>query len=84
MTSKIEKKHWKKELCTYLRNYRCTPHSTTEQAPAALFFNKRNFCTRIPERRVNDTDDSALRETDQRNKAKIKKYADGKSMFRSV
>ena len=78
MTSKIEKRQWKNELCAYMRNYRCTLHSTTEQAPADLFFVKRNLCTRLPELRVNETGDSVLRETDKRNKAKIKKYADVK------
>ena len=79
MTTKIEHKKWQRELCTYLRNYRCTPHRTTEQAPASLFFNKINFCTRIPEIRVNETDDAILREKVRKNKVRLKKYADRKS-----
>ena len=79
MTAKIEKRNWKQQLFAFLRNYRCTPHSTTGEAPVNLLFGKRNFCTRIPEIRINENDDSALRNKDSRSKAKIKAYADRKS-----
>ena len=72
ITAKIENKSWQRELSTFLRNYRGTPHSTTGQAPAALFYNQRNFCTRIPEIRVNKTNDSFLRKRDKENKERIK------------
>jgi hypothetical protein len=35
-TVKVEKKDWKVELQSFLRNYRSTPHSTTGVSPASL------------------------------------------------
>ena len=76
-TSQIEQKDWRHELNAYLRNYRATPHSTTNESPANLLFQKRNFRTRLPERSLK-IDDDELRYTDETRKAAIKYYADRK------
>jgi hypothetical protein len=39
-TTKVEGRSWKQNLFTFLRNYRATPHSVTQQAPATLLFNR--------------------------------------------
>ena len=75
MTSKVLKANWKQEMYKFLRNYRCTPHCTTGEAPADLMFNKRNFRTRLPEVPIKLNDES-IRMKDRRNKERVKKYAD--------
>ena len=35
-TAVIQGKNWKQELFTFLRQYRATPHSTTEKSPSEL------------------------------------------------
>ena len=39
--------HWKQHLNIFLREYRSTPHSTTESSPAELLFQRKMF-TKIP------------------------------------
>ncbi len=46
-TAKIDKVHWKTRLTEFLRNYRATPHATTNQAPSALFL-RNSTTTRLP------------------------------------
>ena len=62
----------------FLRNYRCTPHCTTSEAPTDLMFNKRNFPTRLPEVPIK-SDDENIRLKDRQNKDTVKKYADRRS-----
>ena len=76
-TSNVEQKDWCRELNTYLRNYRATPHLTTNESPANLLFQKRTFRTRLPERSVK-VDDRKLQKTDSERKAQIKYQADKK------
>ena len=47
-TAQIEGKPWKQELYTFLRNYRATPHSTTEVPPYDAMF-QRSMKTKLPE-----------------------------------
>ena len=79
MTAKVEKRSWKQELFSFLRNYRCTPHSTTGRAPAAILFSTGCFRTKIPELSTIPVDDENIREKDRKNKQRIKTYADKKS-----
>ncbi|CAB4008234.1 Hypothetical predicted protein [Paramuricea clavata] len=39
-TTQIEGKPWKEQLCTFLRNYRATPHSTTYTPPFDAMFQR--------------------------------------------
>ena len=76
-TSIADKKDPKVELHKYLLNYRATPQLTTNEAPANLLFQHRNFRVRLPELTL-CRDDSKLRATDNSNKQKIKFYSDQK------
>ena len=72
-SSKALGKNWKQEMQRFLRNYRSTPHTTTGKSPAHVLFRHRNFRTRILELTIALPDED-FRETDYRNKMKIKKY----------
>ena len=43
-----EKKNWKKEIYSFLLNYRATPHTTTAFPPSELLFN-RKIRTKLPQ-----------------------------------
>ena len=75
MTSEVLKANWKQDMYKFLRKYRCTPHCTTSEAPADLMFNKRNFCTRLPEVPIK-SDDEKIRLKDGQNKDRVKKCSD--------
>ena len=77
-TAKVEGKNWRVELQSYLRNYRATPHLTTNETPANLLFQHRNFRVRLPEMFIKPHD-KQLRKTDTENKNTIKFYADKKN-----
>jgi hypothetical protein len=47
-TAQIEGKPWKQQLYTFLRNYRATPHSTTDTPPFDAMF-QRPMKTKLPE-----------------------------------
>ena len=72
-----EKKNWKREIYTFLLNYRATPHTTTGFPPSKLLFN-RKIRTKLPQV-VNISDkskDDMVRQTDELAKAKMKLNAD--------
>ena len=71
-----EGKNWKSEIYSFLLNYRATPHSTTEKAPAELLFN-RQIRTKLPQI-INETEDIEIREKDKKEKEKMKDYSDKK------
>ena len=74
---RAEGKDPKKEIYTFLMNYRNTPHSSTGQTPASLMMN-RGIKTKIPTMIVTPTT-TAHKEAQQKDadaKAKQKKYAD--------
>ncbi len=58
----VEGKDWRKELCTFLLNYRATPHAMTGVSPALLHLG-REIRTKVPqvEVPVTGTLESALR-----------------------
>ena len=72
-----EKKNWKREIYTFLLNYRATPYSTTGSPPSKLLFN-RKIRTKLPQV-VNIADkakDNIVYQTDESAKAKMKLNAD--------
>ena len=84
-TAQIEGKPWKQELYTFLRNYRASPHSTTEVPPYDAMF-QRSMKTKLPEvpsdketagKRKQDLPRRAsIRTRDEKMKEKMKLYAD--------
>ena len=73
----IEKKNWRKELFSFLLNYRATPHTKTKFSPAELLFN-RTIDIKLPSNIMqNDTKiDQQVRENDRNGKEKMKMNAD--------
>ena len=55
ITAHIEQLNWKQQLYHFLRNYRATPHATTDKAPAELLFG-RKMRTKLPEVATTVTD----------------------------
>ena len=77
--AQTEKKDKKKELYTFLLNYRATPHSTTGYPPADLLFTWA-IRTKLPQTvTVGDKQrDLVVRLKDEEAKSKMKHYADMK------
>ena len=76
-TSKAQCLNWRKEVQGFLRNYRTTPHVTTNVPPASLFL-KREIRNKLPQLdKVND--DTAVRQRNAKQKLKMKSYADSKN-----
>lgn len=67
-------KSWKKELSSFLQNYRATPHSITGVAPATIMFG-RSIRTKLPQV-DQQPDDSGLCQRDSAKKQKMKDHAD--------
>jgi len=69
-----EHRSWKQEMYSFLRNYRATPHTTTDKSPAEIFIG-RSIRTKIPEirRKINSPE---IRNKDKKSKYKMKVYAD--------
>ena len=76
--AKTEGKNWRKELQTFLRNYRTTPHATTGVAPSVLLM-KRAVRNKIPQINNADPISEIIGKHDSTQKMKIKAYADNKS-----
>jgi hypothetical protein len=47
-TANVERKSWKQELCKFLRQYRATPHTSTDYTPFQLLFG-REPATKLPQ-----------------------------------
>ena len=76
ITAHTKQLNWK-QLYRFLRNYRATPHATTDKTPAELLFG-RKMRTKLPE--VAPTvSDPALRCQDATAKNKMKGYADDRN-----
>ena len=73
----IEQKNWRKQLFSFLLNYRATPHTTTKFSPAEMLFN-RTIDIKLPSNIMeNDTKiDQQVRENDRNGKEKMKMNAD--------
>ena len=75
--AKTEGRNWRKELQSFLRNYRTTPHTTTGVAPSVLLM-KRAVRNKIPQTENTDPISEVIRKHDSLQKTKIKAYADSK------
>ena len=78
--AQVEGKPWKQELYTFLRNYRATPHSTTNVPPFDAMF-QRSMRTKLPKELSNkETKESQkvydFRVQDEKAKKEMKMYAD--------
>ena len=83
-TAVVEGKNWKQELHKFLRQYRATPHTTTNVSPSEAL-NGRKLKTTLPEVSPASARQQTLQETrktmaerDAEQKSKIKAYADSK------
>ena len=81
-TAVVEGKNWKQELYKFLRQYRATPHTTTNVSPSEAL-NGRKLTTTLPEISPAPARQHTLQETrktmaerDAEQKSKIKAYAD--------
>ena len=74
----MEQKPWKKELLKFLRNYRATPHGSTDKAPATALFN-RPMRVKLPEAQAQRSDQANIKQKDDQAKQKMKEYADRKN-----
>jgi len=72
----LQKRNWRKELVSFLRSYRVTPHCTTGVAPATLMFS-RSVRTKFPQL-TTECDKQDFETRDSNQKMKMKKYADNK------
>ena len=70
-------KNWKQEMFKFLRNYRASPHSSTNVPPATALFS-RPLHVKLPEVAMTP-DDTAMRTKDELAKEKMKMQADSKS-----
>ena len=73
-TAAVQGKSWKQELYKFLRNYRATPHVTTNIPPAVALYG-RNIRTLIPEI-LAPTTDKGMQLRDRSQKVKQKFYAE--------
>ena len=83
-TAVVEGKKWKQELYKFLRQYRATPHTTTNVSPSEAL-NGRKLKITLPEVSPTPARQHTLQETrktmaerDAEQKSKIKAYADSK------
>ena len=75
---------WQREMFTFLRSYRATPHLTTGKSPAELFFQQRPFRTRLGHRGEAKLNDEEVREHDMIQKNKSKSYSDKRSYVKNI
>jgi hypothetical protein len=68
-----EHRSWKQEIHTFLRNYRATPHGTTDLLPAELLFG-RKINTKLPNLTNKTNNDNNVRVNDTKRKQKMKEY----------
>ena len=79
-TAVVEGKNWKQELYKFLRQYRATPHTTTNVSPSEAL-NGRKLKTALPEvspAPARQQTRKIMAERDAEQKSKIKAYADSK------
>lgn len=69
---------WKQQLHVFLREYRSTPHSTTNTSPAELLF-QRKMTTKLPSAdTITIPADEEIRRIDREAKAKMKAHSDAR------
>jgi hypothetical protein len=67
-----EHRSWKQVIYTFLRNYRATPHATTEMSPAEILF-VRKINTKLPDLTIKSPTHNTIRKKDKDRKLKMKK-----------
>ena len=72
----VEHRSWKQEMYSFLRNYRATPHVTTNATPAELLIG-RALKTRVP-KILPTSQNKKVSNYDRKQKQKMKIYADNK------
>jgi hypothetical protein len=77
ITAHTEQLNWKQQLYRFLRNYRATPHASTDKTPAELLFG-RKMRIKLPEVSPTVTD-SDLKCKDATAKRKMKEYTDDRN-----
>ena len=83
-TANTDGKNWKQEMHKFLRQYRATPHSTTDISPSEAL-NQRKLKTTLPELApVNHSVQSKIAKTDADKKLKMKIYADARAHARET
>ena len=77
--ARTENKDWRKELFTFLLNYRATPHTTTGYPPSDLLFN-RLIRTKLPQvvTVCDERKDEIVRQKDEQAKTNMKQNSDKK------
>ena len=80
-----EKKDWKREIHTFLLNYRASPYSTTGFPPSELLFH-RLIRTKLPQMVIvfDKKKDAVVRSKDEHAKTKMKQYADQRRKARDT
>ena len=81
-TSTSEGMPWKQELNKFLRNYRATPHISTNAALSTAMFG-RNVKITLPALSQSKNDDQLMRCADTNSKEKMKAYADNRNHAKS-
>ena len=79
-TAQVEGKDWRKDMFTFLLNYRATPHATTGASPALLHLG-REIRTKVPqvETQLSDALSAAVQSAkveDRQDKQRMKAYVD--------
>ena len=77
-TAHLQKQNWRRTIQDFLLNYRATPHTTTQVAPATLMFG-RNTRTRLPQLDIKPDKSAIVQNVQQRDKhqrQRMKDYAD--------
>jgi hypothetical protein len=83
--SHVHHTNWKQDMYAFLRNYRSTPHGTTAETPAQLFYG-RPINIKIPmvQKQKKSKKDIKARENDRKSKQKMKEYADKQGTFEKL
>ena len=74
-TSTTERRSWKQDLYSFLRNYRATPHATTGVRRARVILN-RPLRTRLPQPQTIADNDQQIRDRDRIKKGQMKANAE--------
>jgi hypothetical protein len=72
-----EHRSWKQEIYTFLRNYRATPHETTDMSPAEILFG-RKINTKLPDLTIKSPTHNTIRKKDKDRKLKMKTHFENK------
>ena len=80
----VEQKPWKQDLYELLRNYRSTPHCTTQKTPASLIFAKPVMIGLSDFSDTTLKKDEEIRKRNDTQKNKMKNYFDTKTEERTL